>query len=293
MRVLFKNSHFRDNLIFLCVALCITAEGPALAQSDEEPEYTPVNFTQELPLTRGKLSPSSDSAVYLTHQESCKLAQEEWGWSDCSDLENIIYDYTSEIDTMIVFKPNSEGHVKFDDWVDGGATEEIDAIWDDLVLGSEAQGERLGVEMRPIRWLQYPTLDQERSILYYSYWFRWDQDEYAIIKGTKFDRKGYIEFDLIPTELNADLIDAAGLVDIAMDGYTPAENQTYADFTTGDKVAAVGAVGVLAALVGVKYTKAAGGLIATLLLFLKKAWFLLLAPLFLLKRLFTGRNRGE
>jgi uncharacterized membrane-anchored protein len=293
MRILLRNSHFRDNLIFLCVALCITAEGPALAQSDGEPEYAPVNFTQELPLTRGKLSPSSDSAVYLSSSESCKFAKNEWGWQSCPELENIVFEYTHDIDTMIVRKPNDEGHVKFDDWEDDGNQDEIDTIWDDLVLGSVEQGKRLGVELRPVRWLQYPKLDRNRNILYYSYWMHWGGDEYAIIKASKFDRKGYVTFDIIPSQPDANLIDTAGLVDVAMTGYAPDESQTYADFSAGDKVAAVGAVGVLAALVGVKYSKAAGGILVTLLLFLKKGGFLLLAPLLFLKRLFTGRGRGE
>ena len=56
----------------------------------------------------------------------------------------------------------------------------------------------------------------------------------------------------------------------------------------------MGAVGVLAALVGVKYGKAAAtGLIAVALLFLKKAWFLLLIPLVFLKKLFSGKKKAE
>ena len=51
------------------------------------------------------------------------------------------------------------------------------------------------------------------------------------------------------------------------------------------------ALGVLAALVGVKYGKAAAtGFVAILLLFLKKAWFVLLLPLVFLIKLFTGKK---
>lgn len=74
------------------------------------------------------------------------------------------------------------------------------------------------------------------------------------------------------------------------DHYKTNASQGYAEFVTGDKVAAVGAVGVLATLVGVKYSKGiAAWLFVVGLAFAKKAWFLILLPLFWLKNLFRKK----
>ena len=80
------------------------------------------------------------------------------------------------------------------------------------------------------------------------------------------------------------------IVAAATAAYVPKLGDSYAEFTSGDRVAGYGAVGVLATMLGVKYGKAAtAGLIAAALLFLKKAWFLLLLPLFWLKNLFRRK----
>ena len=57
---------------------------------------------------------------------------------------------------------------------------------------------------------------------------------------------------------------------------TDYNEKQYSKFTTGDKVAAAGIGGLLAASLGIKAFKAGG--IAALLLILKKAWFVLFIP---------------
>lgn len=65
---------------------------------------------------------------------------------------------------------------------------------------------------------------------------------------------------------------------------------TWNDFVEGSRARGE-APGVLAALVGVKYGKAAAtGIIAILPLFLRKAWLLLLIPFVFLKKLFSGEK---
>lgn len=110
-------------------------------------------------------------------------------------------------------------------------------------------------------------------------------------RGSLFDRQGYVPFRLIPESANLSEVELQRLVEISLDAYQPKAQQAYFDFQDGDKVAAVGALGVLATLVGVKYGKtAATGFVAILLLFLKKAWFVLLLPLIFLKKFFTSKK---
>ena len=68
--------------------------------------------------------------------------------------------------------------------------------------------------------------------------------------------------------------------------------KSYEKFTTGDKVAAAGIGGLLAASLGIKALK--GGFLVALLLIAKKLWFIVLIPFIFafnwIKRLFTKDN---
>lgn len=66
------------------------------------------------------------------------------------------------------------------------------------------------------------------------------------------------------------------------------------EFRDGDKVAAVGALGVLATLLGVKYGKGAlAAIMAIGLVVVKKAWFLIFIPFLFIRRLFSRKSAEE
>ncbi|MEM8755626.1 MAG: DUF2167 domain-containing protein, partial [Pseudomonadota bacterium] len=140
-------------------------------------------------------------------------------------------------------------------------------------------------------WLVYPTLDEDRNILYYAFAMNWDGDVVVNLDVSVFDRLGYVEFGVVPLAERPSVEDVRSMAQYVADGYRSGEGQRYADFKEGDLVYEAGAVGVLASLVGVKYGKEiAGGLLATVLAFAKKAWFLFLLPLVWIGRLF---RRGD
>ena len=99
------------------------------------------------------------------------------------------------------------------------------------------------------------------------------------LTSVKFTRSGYVVMQVVTDEetlaAGSASFDSVSLY--AADTYAPGVGLRYADFQDGDKVAAIGAVGVLASVIGVKHGKgwlaALGGMI---LVFAKKFWFLLL-----------------
>ena len=110
------------------------------------------------------------------------------------------------------------------------------------------------------------------------------------------DRYGFIEMEVLPSADNLGAQQIAAVIDTVISAYTPKAQASYSNFQSGDKVAAYGGLGVLATVLGVKYGKAASaGLIAVVLILLKKAWFIVLLPFValggLFKRLF-GRKAG-
>jgi uncharacterized membrane-anchored protein len=281
MRILLNNTHIRDNIAFIMIAIAAYLTTPALVHA-EVSEADVMVFTRPLPLSRGTLAPpGSEESLYLTHKGSCDYVVGELGWSkeSCNQLENIITSYRPGIDSVLISKPNSEGFVKFDDWDKEDRDDEIKDLWDQMVEGSKEQSKTAGQTITLERWLIYPTLDKQKKTLIYAFLINWGGQPVVNIKASLFDRKGYVAFSIVPNDDTLTQEQMIDMVDNVLSGYTPTSGVNYADFSSGDKVAAVGAVGVLAGLLGVKYGKAAAmGLVAVVLAFVKKLWFLIVMP---------------
>lgn len=277
---------FKENLFFLLIATAAFFEAPAIVHANTG-GTTPVPFAEPLNLSRGKLSPGSGEGYIVPKEMYCDLVLNYWGWASCDGVDGFVTYYRADIDTLVISAPNSEGYVKFDDWHSADRDDAIKGIRKELDAGLKAQGKHLGVEISFANWIVYPTLNEEGRYLYYAFNTLWDGNTVTNIKGSLFDRKGYIEFMLVPVSEAPTEENVKNIVAAITNGYTPAQAQNYAAFSNGDKVAAAGVVGVLASLMGVKYGKS---ILATItgiaLLLAKKLWFVLFFPLLWLKKLF-------
>ena len=270
----------KENFTFLLVASAAFITDPAIAVAKTNP-VNPINFTKQLSMSRGDLSPVSPYSVYLSRSDTCTVLVQEMGWneSSCNNFENIILGHIKGIDTLIIEKPNSEGLVKLDDWDSEKSDDEIEAIWDEFVSGSKSQSENLGIDIRPIKWLVYPTVNAEKRYLFYATLIQWGNDRVVNVKASLFDRFGYITFRIVPDNEQINEEELISLVESTLSSYSPHPQKSYSDFESGDKIATAGALGVLASLVGVKYRKSiATGALAVALAFAKKLWFLIFIP---------------
>jgi len=284
--------HLRENLVLVLVSVAAFLTQPALAQT--QPSYSPVNFTDTLKLSRGSLTPISPGGVYLEGDDRCRYVKAEYGWSDCLGIEALIFEPAEDIDTLMARTPTDDGYVSFDDWDREDRDEEIAAIWEGLEEGLEQQGEALGVVIRPIKWAAYPTLNKQKAYMYYAHVIEWDGVRQISVEATLFDRRGYQSFGFVPVAETVSEADIRAMVERTIAAYRSEPGAAYVDFRDGDKVAAVGAIGVLATVMGVKYGKGAlAGILAAAFLFLKKAWFVLLAPIYLFRRIFKRRKGGD
>lgn len=279
----------RDNFIFLLIALLPYAGLPAIvyAQQGGMPEV----FTEPLSVLRGKIIPQSDTAEIWPEEYYCEIVKRDWGWSSCGDLEAFIVGFNNSVDTLLVEKPNSGGFVKFDDWDPSDLEEEVTAIEKELKLGVKAQSEAVGIPIKFERWRAYPTLNKEMGVMYYATDISFDGEISTNIKASVFDRYGYNVFRIVPFRSDLSEQEISQIVDKVAVAYQPNQTARREAFTSGDKVAAVGAIGVLATLVGVKYGKAAAtGALAIAMLILKKAWFVLLLPFYWLLNIFRRKR---
>ncbi|RWE25098.1 DUF2167 domain-containing protein [Mesorhizobium sp.] len=289
------NKSVRENLIFILVAhACFLAE-PAIAHANDT-DYHPQNFTQPLSAARGTITPAGGGAIYLKPEDRCNLVVKEFGWdrAECGTIDQLIFGFTPEIDNLTVEKPVSDGYVSLADWDGADRNDEISSIEESFKASVKAQSERVGQDIRFEGWLVYPQIDRARNILYYANVLNWARDRTINISVSIFDRQGYIPMKIVPVDGNIAAGSVQKIVEASTTAYKPRLGTSYTEFASGDKVAGYGALGVLATMLGVKYGKAAGaGLIALLLVVLKKGAFVLLLPLVWLRRLFSRNKAGS
>lgn len=278
----------REQVIFLTVAFVSFSTQPAIVTAQE---INPIPFTEALSVSRGNVTPRSPNAVYLTQKDMCAFVTQSWGWSDCAGVDAMVWGQFPDVDSTIIEEPNSDGYISFADWESDDRDAVIADIEENIRLGVAQQSQQLGVDISFKGWEVYPTLDRERQMMYYATSLTWDGEDTMNINATVFDRRGYVEFMIVPAAESISAAETEKMITRTLASYKPEAGESYGAWENGDKVAAVGVVGVLAALAGVQYSKGAvSGLMAAALLFLKKAWFVLLLPLIWVKNLFTRRS---
>lgn len=242
-------------------------------------------------LTRGKINPQSYGAEVWPKDYYCEFVTKEWGWTNCDGLDAFIVGYNDSIDTLLLIAPDTNGFVEFDDWNSTDTKKQISAIEKELISSMKAQSENSGQIIKFEGWRAYPKLDKINSVLYYATDISFGGEIVTNIKATIFDRFGYNEFRIVPRNNALTELEIGKLVLDAVSNFESNPEASYSSFVSGDKVAAGGALAVLATLVGVKYGKAAAtGILAIALLFLNKAGFLLLLPLLWIFRLFKRKS---
>lgn len=277
-----------EHFSLLCISLASFLAEPALVAA-QEANYNLINFSAPLILSRGEIRPMSPDGIYLNEKDRCDFVRKEWGFSPeaCDSIDALIFAPVEGVDSVVIAKPMGDGYVDTSDW-DGSSEEAIDAIWKEIAESLERQGERLGQKIVPVGWQVRPTLLKDKGYIFYSFIMDWNGERTINARAGLLDRHGYVQFSIVPLDMNASALDMRGLTEQALKAYTSKAGTSYAEFTSGDKIAAGGAVGVLAALTGVKYGKeAAVGLVAILIGIAKKCWFFLLMPFAFAKRLFS------
>jgi len=240
-----------------------------------------INHTNQgkVNLKKGELALINDDAKQMMY------------WINGVQFTSTLYittDYSSYTDYRYV----NEGYVKLDDWEDVNADKFIKQLRDDSKEGNKIRAENNMPTVERMEWITEPTLDRLKNSVYYAL------DVYFSDGGSSVNasllllgRYGYTEVSYTG-EPNYFRENKETILTHIVENYSFVEEKKYSNFTTGDKVAAAGIGGLLAASLGIKAFKAGG--IAALLLILKKAWFIIFIPFVFawgwIKRLFTRNS---
>jgi len=193
-------------------------------------------------------------------------------------------------DFTVFFEFNSVGYVKDDDKDKLDANKLLDSIKRGTEAGNKERVKAGNPPLEIIGWDMPPRYDEKTHNLEWSIRAKSAGEEILNYNTRLLGRKGVMEVVLVvdPENLQATL----PLFRQALTGYSFQGGQSYAEYRSGDKVAKYG----LAALVvgGAAVGAAKLGLFAGLLVFLKKAWKLVVLAIAAIaasiKKLFWGRS---
>lgn len=293
-------------LLLSCLALALTgapAVTPAAAMTEAEQEQLNALFENAADASAGVevggATITAEGASMLLGADACAFDRLLNAQETCT-TDAIVFPLEGSVVASIYYAPPQEiGHVDMEAWT-GDVASQIDEIWQSYVEGSREQSERLGYEVTPVKWVLYPTLDKRAKVMTYGILLNFGGEQVINLQSIKFTRKGYVEMTVVTYE---DMLTASpgGFTEVASyaaDTYKPGSGFRYADFQDGDKMAAIGALGVLATVMGVNYSNKGplAALGTAILVFAKKLWFLLLAiPLALwgVVKKMTGRGKAE
>jgi len=193
---------------------------------------------------------------------------------------------------FVIFEFDNSGYVKDDD------KDKLDAeaILDSIRRGTEQankQRKKMGIPpVNVVGWEQPPKYNPETHNLEWAIRGESEGEPVVNYNTRMLGRKGVMRVTVVgdPEEVKTALPDFQQL----MAGYNFSSGQTYAEFRSGDKVAQYG----LAALVvgGAAVGAAKLGLFATLAVFLKKAWKLVIVAVVAVAAMFKkvlGRLLGN
>jgi uncharacterized membrane-anchored protein len=194
--------------------------------------------------------------------------------------------------SYIDYKYYNEGYVKLEDWKDVNPDNFLKELKSGMKENNKERESRGFNTVKNIKWLREPTLNKQKNTVSYATSLLFSDNKYSVNASLLIlGRYGHVEATYVEGQ-EGFLKNGNQALDSIIANYNFVPEKEYSKFTTGDKVAAAGIGGLLAASLGVKAFKAGG--IAALLLILKKAWFIIFIPFIFawgwIKRLFSRNN---
>ena len=144
-------------------------------------------------------------------------------------------------------------------------------------------------DVKTVTWLIEPKIFENTNVTY-SYKVEWNDGDITIeTKILTLGREGHNDISLVASQENFSVTELENLAIEFAKTIKFADGFAYADYKSGDKVAALGIGGLVAGTLGIK-ALAKVGVLAKLLPFLKGFWWIILAPMLIIGKLFSGKS---
>lgn len=180
-------------------------------------------------------------------------------------------------DSEIHFVHYDSGYVSISDWEDVDA----DALFAEMVANNtelNVERRKTGIpELHMVRWLQEPTLDEERSLVFWSVELTHDGGRTVNSTALNLGRSGYEEIVWVGSYDR--YAESDDLLEAALQGYQYDRGFRYADFSDGDKLAGFGIASLVAVAAGANSKAGKTGLAALLAVVIAFAKKFIIVPI--------------
>lgn len=214
--------------------------------------------------------PASHATIQLPSGDTLLLGAdaERYSWLD-SGVEfpgtEAVLASEAESKSLVYYEWRGEGYVSDSDWEDVNG-EDLLKQYRDSAEASNDERMKNGFEaMHVVGWLEPPHYDQATRTVTYAMELKDKDSNWANAVALRLGRAGYTELTWVGSiDAFRNASGRPALLDRALATHAFEEGYRYRDFKEGDKVAAYGIAGLVAAALGVKFSK---GLIAALIAF--------------------------
>lgn len=225
----------------------------------------PENLWVEIPGSNSEVN-VLETEIYLEGQENINAYSNLLFGNDTVENDLLILDNTN-YDYSIYINYNDNGYVSIDDWQD------VDA--DDLMQDLKDTAKK---DVIDVQWIFKPKISKKNYVTF-SYETSWENGDKTLETNIiSLGRNGHHKIVFVS---NLDVFKPDELENFAIgfaDTIKFKEGYRYSDYKSGDKTAAVGIGGLVAGSLGVK-ALAKAGVMAKLLGFAVKFWWVILAPI--------------
>lgn len=159
----------------------------------------------------------------------------------------------SEDAALVYIEWRDEGYVNDSDWKDVDADELLSQYTESTEQSNEARAANGIKAMHVVGWLLRPDYDATTRTVTYALELKNDQGNWANVVALRLGRSGYAEMTWVGAIETVRSGTRPALLQSTLDAFEYDEGHRYTDFQEGDKVAAFGIGGLLAAALGVKF----------------------------------------
>lgn len=194
------------------------------------------------------------------------------GTTEFKNVEAVAVDWNSG--NQLIFMFIKSGYVKDDNWGNLDKDLLLEGIIETTEKSNQSRISRGFMPIENMTWAQEPTYEKSSKTSYWALKFNEGKKVTTNAIALKLGRNGFSE--LIWVAPLKDLDFSGGLLREALNNYKFEKGFRYADFSAGDKIAAFGIASLVAVTAGSKSGKGVvAGIIAMLLIFAKKLWFII------------------
>jgi uncharacterized membrane-anchored protein len=189
-----------------------------------------------------------------------------------------------------VYSYSDSGYVKIDDWNDVDPDEFLKDLEKGYKADNAERRKKNQATLTSVSWRYSPKLNRNKNLVNYAVVSKWsDNDQSVQASSLILGREGYTEATMITS--------AAGYKDSLLENASAIHEFNpdvgYNAWKPGDKVAAIGIAGLLAATLGGKSAKVAAPILVVLLGLLKKFWWIVILPFLWLGKLFSRSSSSS